>query len=98
MGSLLQTAGLLLGEDDISSPRVKVFADKIVSYCDSDEKKANKIIKVLEVLNDEVLPIRKELGEDGFMKVMGVLREKIYEVGGVTGFLPGIEGSGQKKT
>ena len=99
MASLLQIAGLLVGIDDLNDPEVKGFADKITSYCEKDGKKAERMDKLLRIFADEVMPIREQLGENGFKEIIEVTRAKIAEIGGVTGFLPSIEGSeGQKKS
>jgi hypothetical protein len=93
MPSLLQISGLLLGKDDLNDQEVKDFADKITSYCERDDKKAQRLDRLFAYLWDEVLPRKNELGEQGFKKVIETSRAKIAEIGGVTGFLPGIEGN-----
>lgn len=92
MASLLQTSALLLGEKNVNDPRVKRFADKMLGYCDENGRKAERMIKVLEVLNEEIMPQREEMGEEDFGKIMEALRTKILEIGGVTGFLQSPEG------
>ncbi|MFA5025840.1 MAG: hypothetical protein WC503_05015 [Candidatus Shapirobacteria bacterium] len=97
MASLLSAAQLLLGKDDANDPEVKIFADKMVSYCGQNGEKAAKINKILRVFMEEVVPERDKLGEEGFVEVTQAIREKIVSVGGVTGFLPSIEGGGGQK-
>jgi hypothetical protein len=99
MASLLQMAGLLVGIDNLNDPEVKRFADKITSYCEGNGKKAERMDKLLGIFAEEVMPFREQMGEEGFREVVEVTRAKIAEIGGVTGFLPNIEGSeGQKKS
>jgi len=97
MASLMQISGLLIGIDDLNDPEVKRFADKITSYCEDDGKKAERMDKLLGIFADEIMPFRKQMGEDGFKEVLEVTRAKIADIGGVTGFLPSIEGKNDNR-
>ena len=99
MASLLHMAGLLTGIEDLNNKKVKEFADKITSYCEGDSTKAARMDKLFEVFKEDVMPNREAMGEEGFNQALEAVRDKIAEIGGVTGFLPSIEGSeGQKKS
>jgi len=96
MASLIDTARCLLGRE-ASENEVTQFASKLVEYCAIDGPRATGINNVLTVFREEVMGHRQELGENAFREIAEVAREKILQYGGVTGFLPKVEGSGIRK-
>jgi hypothetical protein len=86
MTSLIQMSALLLNAPD-DDPRVENYANQLLRYTQRGGKKASVIRALINTLSDEVIPMRNQLGEEGFREIMAEARGKVREVGGVTGYL-----------
>lgn len=97
MASILEVAGLLMGEGDLNNQKVKDYADKIVSYCEGYDKKAERMDLLLKRFMEEAMPLKTKVSKEYFDEILEVTKAKIAEIGGVTGFLPEVEGKGEIK-
>ena len=95
MASIMDISKALLGGNP-NEDEVHAFAKKITDYCGKNGPKAERISRILRVFIEEVVPIREELGEEGYDEVAEVAREEIMRAGGVTGFLSSVEGGKRK--